>query len=53
MHYFHFLNIENQMFRHLQVHETNVNKQCLVLAVSKDFSAVFAAGSKNIAASLE
>jgi len=34
-----FLTVETQMFRHLR--KTNVNKQCLFLALSKDLFRCF------------
>jgi len=42
-----FLTVENQTFRHRR--KTNINKRCLFLAPSKDFSTVSAGGSEVIA----
>jgi len=51
---FIFLTAENQTFRHLRKFaKTNVNKQRLFLALSKDFFAVSAGDSEVTAASLD
>ena len=54
VHYFHFSHRRKpNVPSSSQVHKTNVNKQCLFLALIKDFSAVSAGVSEVITASLD